>query len=181
MGAGKTKIGRSLASHLSLPFIDTDYVIETEAGRSITDIFKHDGEDEFRRLERQLLAHLITQSPRVIATGGGMFIDPQNRELISGNAISVWIRAELSSLLRRTSRSNKRPLLATGEDPRLILADLMRQRDPIYAQADITVNHNHETGTQVVEQLLECLADFRSSSCNVSGSIRESRNNVKKE
>ena len=142
MGAGKTTIGRRLASALELPFADADDEIVTAAGRSIEDIFVDRGECEFRRGERQVITRLLAGPPHVLATGGGAFIDPRTRALMKERAISIWLKAPLDVLMKRVVRRDHRPLLKE-DDPRAVMQRLMDERYPIYAEADLIV----ETGT----------------------------------
>lgn len=139
MGAGKSCIGRMLAATLGLPFVDADKEIEAAAGCSIEDIFTTHGEAAFREGERRVIARLLTQPKMVLATGGGAFMDPETRKLIRQRATSVWLRADVDLLLRRTSRRNNRPLLKRG-DPREVLSRLIGERYPVYAEADVTVD-----------------------------------------
>lgn len=139
MGAGKSCIGRLLAAALDLPFVDADKEIEAAAGCSIEDIFAAHGEEAFRDGERRVIARLLNEPQMVLATGGGAFMDPETRQLIREHAISVWLRADVDLLLRRTSRRNNRPLLKRG-DPRQILSDLVERRYPVYAEADVVVD-----------------------------------------
>ena len=139
MGAGKSCIGRRLAPRLGLPFADADSEIEAAAGCAIEDIFAEHGEAAFRSGERRVIERLLAEQPRVLSTGGGAFMDPRTREAVRRFGLSVWLRADLELLLKRTSRRNNRPLLKRG-DPEEILARLMEERYPIYAEADITVD-----------------------------------------
>ena len=139
MGAGKSCIGRLLAASLDLPFVDADKEIEAAAGCSIEDIFAAHGEEAFRDGERRVISRLLDEPKMVLATGGGAFMDPETRQLIRERAISVWLRADVDLLLRRTSRRNNRPLLKRG-DPRQSLSDLIEQRYPVYAEADVVVD-----------------------------------------
>jgi shikimate kinase len=139
MGAGKSSIGRRLGQALGLPFIDADSEIESAAGASIEEIFARDGEAVFRNGERRVIARLLDGPAQVLATGGGAFMDPITRGLIRERAISVWLRADLETLLVRVSRRNNRPLLTAG-DPRAVLARLIDERYPVYAEADITID-----------------------------------------
>jgi shikimate kinase len=139
MGAGKTKIGRRLASRLSLPFFDSDEEIETAAGETIEEIFANRGEAMFRDGERRVIARLLQGPPHVLATGGGAFMDPATRALITRRGVSVWLRADLDTLFARVSRRTNRPLLKTP-DPRAVLAELIDRRYPIYAEADVTID-----------------------------------------
>jgi shikimate kinase len=138
MGAGKTSIGRRLAKRLGLAFVDTDDEIVKAAGCSVQEIFTRYGEPAFRDGERRVIARLLAESPRVMATGGGAFLDPNTRERLRARAITVWLKAELDVLVRRTEGRPGRPLLSTG-DPRTILERLMAVRYPVYALADIVV------------------------------------------
>lgn len=139
MGAGKSCIGRLLAAELELPFVDADKEIEAAAGCSVEDIFAAHGEAAFRDGERRVIARLLTQPKMVLATGGGAFMDPETRKLILDRATSVWLRADVDLLARRTARRNNRPLLKRG-DPREILGRLIKERYPVYAEADVTVD-----------------------------------------
>lgn len=139
MGAGKSCIGRLLAAALDLPFVDADKEIEAAAGCSVEDIFTAHGEEAFRDGERRVIARLLTEPTMVLATGGGAFMDPGTRKLIHDHAISVWLRADVDLLQRRTARRNNRPLLKRG-DPHRILSDLIEQRYPVYGEADVVVD-----------------------------------------
>lgn len=139
MGAGKTTVGRRLADALGAPFLDSDDEVAAAAGMEIPDIFATLGEPAFRLGERRVIARLLDESPCVLATGGGAFMDAETRALIKARAVSVWIRADLDTLVERTSRRGDRPLLRTG-NPREILSRLMAERHPIYGEADIAVD-----------------------------------------
>ena len=156
MGAGKSAIGRRLASRLGMPFVDADDQIESAAGCSISDIFELHGEAAFRDGERRVIARLLARPPHVLATGGGAFMDPETRAAIRESGISVWLRAELDLLVSRVSRRNNRPLLAGG-DTYAILQRLMAERHPIYAQADIVVESRDGPHEQTVETVLGAL------------------------
>jgi shikimate kinase len=144
MGAGKSSIGRRLARVLRADFADADDEIEAAAGMGIPDIFAVYGEAEFRNLERRVVARLLERPPMVLALGGGAFVDPATRARVKASARSVWLRADLDTLVARTGRKRgARPLLAGG-DPREVLDRLMRERYPIYAEAD----HAIETATE---------------------------------
>lgn len=139
MGAGKSNIGRRLATRLRLPFTDADAEIEAAAGETIEEIFARYGEAYFRAGERRVIARLLDGPVHVLATGGGAFMDPQTRERIRARGISIWLRADIELLLARVARRDNRPLLKNG-DPRAVLAALIEQRHPIYAEADIIVD-----------------------------------------
>jgi shikimate kinase len=155
MGAGKTKIGRRLAARLSLPFFDSDHEIETAAGETIEDIFRHRGEMTFRDGERRVIARLLAQPAHVLATGGGAL----TRDVIARRGVSVWLRADLDVLMVRVSRRSNRPLLQEP-DPRAVMATLIDRRYPIYAEADLTVDSGEgpveQTVTRVIGGLAAC-------------------------
>ncbi|MEE8498989.1 MAG: shikimate kinase [Kiloniellales bacterium] len=152
MGAGKTCIGRRLASQLALEFVDADAEIEKAAGCSIEEIFERHGESAFRDGERRVIARLLDKPGQVLATGGGAFMDPRTRAAIRERAISVWLRADLELLLKRTGRRNNRPLLKRG-DPREILGRLIAERYPVYSQADIIVDSEDGPPEVIVERV----------------------------
>lgn len=158
MGAGKTSVGKRLARALRAQFQDADEEIVAAAGLSIPDIFALYGEPRFRELERRVVARMLEQAPLVLALGGGAFIDPDTRRRVKAGAISVWLRADLDTLVARTMRKKgSRPLLAQG-DPRETLARLMEQRYPIYAEADHTIDTASEPHEAVVERILSFLS-----------------------
>lgn len=159
MGAGKTCIGRRLARCLNLPFVDADDEIVKAAGASIPEIFRTLGESAFREGERRVIARLLQEPPQVMATGGGAFMDAATRALIGEHAVSIWLRAELDILVRRTSGRTSRPLLATG-DPRPVLAALMTARYPIYARADVVVDTDDEPADATARRVFEALRAF---------------------
>ena len=156
MGAGKTRVGRRLAERLHLPFIDTDHVIENENGRTISELFAQIGEPAFREGERLLIARLMNRQPAVIATGGGAFIDPRTRATLLEHGLVIWLRADLDTLVARTGRNNKRPLLQGGDRAEK-LSELMKARYPIYAEAHLTVDSHHGPVENTVEAVLAAL------------------------
>jgi shikimate kinase len=159
MGAGKSSVGKRLAARLDLPFRDADTEIETAAGCSINEIFKRYGEPAFRDGERRVIARLLSEPPQVLATGGGAFIDPATRAEIKKRAVSIWIKAPLDVLLSRVTRRDTRPLLKNG-DPREILEQLLAERDPIYAKADLSINSADGPHAQAVENIVDALKDL---------------------
>lgn len=157
MGVGKTTVGRRLARRLGLAFKDADREIELSAGRSVSDIFADFGEAAFREGERKVISRLLTEEgPMVLALGGGAFIDPETRILIQDKAISIWLQADLDTLMGRVTRRNTRPLLKTG-DPRGVMERLLAERSPVYGQADIAVDTARGSHQTSVETILEAL------------------------
>ncbi len=156
MGAGKTRVGRRLAERLHLPFIDTDQEIESETGKSIAELFTLMGEAAFRESERLMIARLMGRSGAIIATGGGAFMDPRTRAAMLEQGLVVWLRADLDTLVARTGRSSKRPLLQGG-DRAAKLSELMALRYPVYAQAHLTVDSHHGPVEQTADAVLAAL------------------------
>lgn len=156
MGAGKTTIGRRLAEALGRPFRDSDAAIEEEAGCLVRAIFEHEGEDAFRLMEEAALRRLLKGPASVIATGGGAFLGPRNRQAIRADGLSVWLRADLDVLDRRTRRRATRPLLAVDR-PRATLASLIRNRYPIYAEADLIVDSMDIDKEEMTRRVLDAL------------------------
>lgn len=162
MGAGKSTIGRRLAGRLDLPFVDADHEIELAAGRSISEIFEEFGEAAFRDGERRVFRRLVKSGPCVLATGGGAFLDDEIRDLLGEHCVSVWLNASLDTLVERTSRKDTRPLLRNG-NPREILENLLAERGPTYAAADIQIESGGGPHKEVVEDILKALGDLAAS------------------
>ena len=159
MGSGKTSNGRRLAQMLNLPFVDADAEIEAAAGMSISEIFVRHGEPYFRDGERRVMARLLNEGPRVLATGGGAFMNEETRARIAEFGISIWLKADLDVLWRRVRKRSHRPLLQ-GEDPEQTLRALLEQRYPVYARADITVVSRDGPQERAVEEMIEGLEFF---------------------
>lgn len=154
MGSGKSRVGMELAKLLKLPFIDSDKEIERAAGMSIPDIFERFGEAGFRDGEKKVFSRLLSKGDKVLASGGGAFINPDIRMAIKKKAVSVWLKAELETLVERTSRTDHRPLLR-GVDKNEKLKQLMDVRYPLYAEADITVMTDNQTPRQMAKRIRE--------------------------
>ena len=159
MGAGKTAIGRRLAERLDCPFLDADDEIETAAGCSISDIFAMHGEAAFRDGERRVIKRLLDCSPTVLATGGGAFVDADIRQAVHDKGISIWLRADIETLWQRVRRRDHRPLLET-ENPRETLERLIQDRNPTYAEADITVDSDVGPLCKTVDRVMDAIEEF---------------------
>ena len=138
MGAGKTAVGRALASELGVPFVDSDHEIETAASMTIAEIFARDGEAFFRARETEVIQRLLEGAPCVLSTGGGAYLAERNRAMISAKGVAVWLNADLDLLWSRVRHRDSRPLLKPA-NPSATLTELFHKRVPFYAQADIEV------------------------------------------
>jgi shikimate kinase len=158
MGAGKSTVGRRLARRLGLPFVDSDVEIEEASGATTADLFERYGEHDFRDGERRLVARLIEGDVRVIATGGGAFIDRRTRQLLNERAITIWLDAPIDVLAERTGRRDNRPLLRGG-DRAAKLARLAEERQASYAEAKIHIRSSGGAHGDVVEAIVAALQD----------------------
>jgi shikimate kinase/3-dehydroquinate synthase len=163
MGSGKSSTGRRLGQRLGLPFVDADSEIEAAAGMTIADIFARHGETYFRDGERRVMARLLADGPRVIATGGGAFMNAETRQRIAEHGISVWLKADPDVLWRRVRKRSHRPLLQ-GADAETTLRALLEVRYPVYAGADITVTSRDGPHEVAVEETIAALEYFLRSS-----------------
>ncbi len=139
MGAGKTSLGKALAASLKLEFVDSDDIITAHEGSSIPEIFEKSGEAHFRDLERQTLLDLAQDKDvKIIGTGGGAFMNDETRETIQSNALSLFLNAHLDVLVKRIGSGEGRPLF-DGKPPEEVLAELIKERYPIYEEAHMSV------------------------------------------
>ena len=158
MGAGKSTVGRRLAKRLDLPFVDSDVEIEEASGASTADLFERYGEHDFRDGERRLVARLVEGDVRVIATGGGAFIDPRTRQLLNERAITIWLDAPIEVLAERTARRDNRPLLKKGNRAE-ILARLAEERRHSYSEAQIHVRSSSGAHSDVVDAIIAAILE----------------------
>jgi shikimate kinase len=160
MGVGKSSIGRRVAARLGVPFVDADMEIEKAAGTSIADIFARHGEVSFRSGETRVIARLLDGGPQVLATGGGAVMNPETRAAIKAKGVSIWLNADADVLLRRISkRKHERPMLHT-DDPAATLRQLLVEREPAYAEADLTVQSREVPHEAIVTEIIDAVADF---------------------
>lgn len=167
MGAGKTSIGRALSRRLGIPFVDSDKEIEAAAGCSVVDIFSMYGEDEFRRVEQRIIQRLLEQPPslKVISTGEGAFITPAVREMVQGRALTIWLKADLDLLVKRTNFRDTRPQLLNA-DSKKILSQLIQERYKIYAEADITVETKDESLQKTLSKVIAAIEQYQNMGKN---------------
>jgi shikimate kinase len=158
MGVGKSTVGRRLARRLGLDFVDSDAAIEDASGYSAAEVFERFGEQDFRDGERRLVARLIDGAVKVIATGGGAYVDPRTRELLNERAITVWLDAPVEVLAERTSRRDTRPLLR-NDDPKGTLERLSDERRPSYAEAHIHVKSSDGPHGDVVDRIVTAIEE----------------------
>ena len=143
MGVGKTTVGRRLAKRLGRDFFDSDEEIEAASGRSVAGYFRDHGEDDFREGEKRVIQRLVTpdiiKAPIILATGGGAFTHEATRDILNENALTIWLKGDIDTLMQRVMRNDKRPLLQV-DDPRSKMAELIETRSPLYAKAHIHVS-----------------------------------------
>ena len=159
MGSGKTSTGRPLAERLGYGFVDADAVIEQVAGCTISEIFERDGEEEFRSLETQVMRSISERHSLVVATGGGVVTRTENWGMMH-QGIVIWLDVERRQLLQRLqSDSTQRPLLMTG-DPAETLDEILKQRRPLYDEADLTVVIESESANAVADGIIQLLPEL---------------------
>lgn len=159
MGAGKTSVGRRLAEKLNIPFVDADHEIEVAAGKTIPEIFADHGEPYFREGERRVILRLLGDGAKVLATGGGAYMNDETRARIRDHGISVWLRADLPLLMKRVLKRPGRPLLQ-NEDPEAVMRGLIEKRYPVYAEADVAVDSRDVQHGQMVNDVVRALSGW---------------------
>ncbi|AWT48434.1 shikimate kinase [Psychrobacter sp. YP14] len=157
MGAGKTTVGKLLAKHLGRDFIDSDHYICEQTGADIPWIFEKEGETGFREREARAIAELTALPNVVLATGGGVVMQPQNRDNLTKQGITIYLRANVDVQLKRTAKDKSRPLLNTP-NPRAVLQSLFDVRDPLYREvADIVVETGDGYPRYMLKKIIEAL------------------------
>lgn len=159
MGAGKTTVGRKLAALLHVSFADSDREIEKAAGMTVSDIFSHKGEAEFRRVERLVITRLLAEKIGILSVGGGAFIQEDVRALIKSQAYSLWLTADPALLLERSLRHGARPLLQV-DDPKAKMESLLAARTPYYAEADMQLVSDHQSSDITAQRALDVLGRY---------------------
>ena len=158
MGCGKSTVGKRLAQRLGLEFVDADSEIERAANMTVSEIFAEHGEPYFRSGEERVIARLLQEGPQVLATGGGAFMSDATRSEIESNGLSIWLKVDFETVMARVRRRSTRPLLR-NPDPEGTMRKLMAEREPVYAQAKLTVTSKDVPHEAVVDQIVLTLAD----------------------
>lgn len=156
MGAGKTSVGRRLAQALQIPFLDADAEIEKAANLSIPEVFAQYGEAHFRERESRVVARLLLTGPAVLATGGGAYMSEETRQRCRERSVTIWLKAEASVLLDRVRKKGNRPLLDTP-DPAAVMRRLLAEREPIYAEADVTITSRDSPHQALVSEIISAV------------------------
>ena len=158
MGAGKSTIGRQLAQQLKMDFLDSDAVIEERAGADISWIFDLEGEEGFRKREEKIINELTQMQGIVLSTGGGAIMSKENRNYLSARGIVIYLQTTVDKQYQRTQRDKNRPLLQGAEDPRQVLEDLAKIRNPLYEEvADITLPTDEQNAKVMVNQIVDLI------------------------
>jgi shikimate kinase len=159
MGVGKTTIGKRLAEHFALPFVDADEEIEKAAGQSVADIFAHYGEAAFRDGEQKVISRLLEGETRILATGGGALTHAKTRERLKDRAITLWLRTDIKVLARRVANKPHRPLVR-DRNPMDVLKEHMKTRYPLFEMADVVVDTGDHSHAKTVELVLDALKTY---------------------
>lgn len=158
MGAGKSTIGRQLAQLLNMDFVDSDQEIEQRAGADIGWIFDVEGEDGFRKREERIINELSQRQGLVLSTGGGSVVSKETRNHLSARGVVIYLETTVEKQFQRTQRDKKRPLLQGVEDPRQVLEDLAKVRNPLYEEiADITLQTDDQSAKLTANRIIELL------------------------
>lgn len=160
MAVGKSAVGRNLAKKLRCRFVDLDRCIETSVGMKIGEVFAQKGEAFFRQLEKKTLAEILQKEQQVIATGGGVIMDDDSLKLLRDRALLIGLTASVDVLLSRAGNSSKRPLL-NDANRRERVTELLAQREARYAQASLMIDTTELTVNQVVEKIIQFIANHQ--------------------
>ncbi|MBN6066019.1 shikimate kinase AroK [Aggregatibacter actinomycetemcomitans] len=161
MGAGKSTIGRQLAQLLNMDFVDTDAEIEERAGADISWIFDVEGEAGFRKREERIINELTQRQGIVLSTGGGAVLSKDNRNHLSARGIVIYLETTVEKQYQRTQRDKKRPLLQDVTDPRQVLEDLAKIRNPLYEDvADITLPTDEQSAKVMATQIIDLIDNY---------------------
>jgi len=170
MGAGKSTVGRGLATLLRRQFVDSDQEIEKRTGVDIPTIFEFEGEEGFRNRETEMLRELLARENIVLATGGGIVMRLENRELLKQHCV-LYLRVPVSEQFRRTRKNRRRPLLNATDNPRKRLEELFALRDPLYQEvATIVLQGRHQRVREAVQAACGALQTQRPDLCPISRS-----------
>jgi shikimate kinase len=156
MGAGKTSLGRRLSARLEVPFRDADHEIESAASLTVSEIFEKFGEPYFRDGERRVILRLLGEAPHVLATGGGAYMDPMTRAAMKERALTIWLKAPVEFLVSRVKKRDTRPLLRDG-DLKDTIEKLLAIREPVYAEADMTLDYDDGSHTSTMDEIVDAL------------------------
>lgn len=154
MGVGKTSVGRKLAKQLSVMFRDSDQEVESAAGQTVSNIYEWYGEQAFKDTERRVISRLLSERPHILSTGVEAFIDPETRRIIKENSYSVWLNASLDTIYPRVAHRSHRPQLEKGNKQE-ILQQLINEYYPIYAEADIQIECDHQSADLTVDKIID--------------------------
>lgn len=161
MGAGKTTYGRKLARAIDYEFYDIDQEIENDIGHSVSWIFDNIGEKEFRKMEEAKIKEIISlDKKKIVALGGGAFLNPNSRSLIKSQALSIWLKADAETILKRISARKNRPLLDGEEDKFSKIKKILSERENIYSEADITVITDRSSQKKIIDKIVEKISSF---------------------
>ena len=158
MGVGKSTIGKRLSQYLDIPFVDADKEIEKAAGMEIQDIFDQFGEEAFRSGEKKVIKRLMGEGQKILATGGGAFMNEEIRADVAESGVSVWLNADLEILMKRVQRRANRPLLKTP-DPEATMKALLEERNPFYAMSDVHIESRTVSRDVIAGEVVDLLAE----------------------
>jgi shikimate kinase len=162
MGAGKSTTGKSLAKRLNIEFNDSDYEIEKLKNKKLSEIFGEEGEENFKEIEKKVINQIVTQNkPQVLATGGSVFDEEENRQILKNQTVTVWLKVDLDTLIERVCRRDTRPILEQeGVDKVHVMTELFEKRSILYEEADIHIDTTNLTRVDIIEEIIKRLSSF---------------------